>query len=227
MNPQNPTPLEQQPSQPEPIQPAAPEPMRPAPQSKRGAFHKFRGVSSSLLLIIAAPILALFLTAHVFQPYEVDGISMETTLQNADRLIVNKFPKTISNLTRRDLSLNRWDVIVFDKPKSLSASSATEHLIKRVIGLPGERVAVRDGTVTIYNKDNPNGFDPDAGQEYSKDILESSGNVDITVGLNEVFVMGDNRSNSTDSRVFGAISTDIVVGVAIVRFVPVNTMKKL
>lgn len=178
-------------------------------------------------LLIAAPLLALLLTAHVFQPYEVDGASMETTLQDTDRLIVLKLPKTWANITNGEFRPNRWDVIVFDRPSQLNAPSATEHLIKRVIALPGERVRVENGVVTVFNAENPDGFNPDEGKEYADDIVTSPGKTDLTVGRGEVFVLGDNRTNSTDSRVFGPISEDIIVGKAAVRFIPLNAMKKL
>lgn len=185
-----------------------------------------KSISSTLALLVAAPLLALFLTAHVFQPYEVDGRSMETTLQHSDRLIVFKLPKTMANLFRGDYQPNRWDIVVFDKPRRLSAPESTKHLIKRVIGLPGERVTIKDGLVTIYNKDLPEGFNPDLGQEYYKSISSTSGNVDITVGQKEIFVLGDNRSNSSDSRVFGSIPDSIIVGRATARFIPIDTMQR-
>ena len=197
-------------------------------EDKRDALkQKFKGFSSTLLLIIAAPLLALFLTAHVFQPYEVDGTSMETTLQNGDRLIVYKLPKTFANLTNGEFIPNRWDVVVFDRPKSLNAPDSTEHLIKRVIGLPGERVVVQNGTVTVYNEEFPEGFNPDNDRSYATNIVATNGTVDITVGAKEIFVLGDNRSNSSDSRVFGAIQANDIVGRANARFIPINAMKKL
>ncbi len=185
----------------------------------------WKSISSTALLIISAPILALFLTAHVFQSYEVDGLSMETTLQNGDRLIVNKLPKTISNISGSEYMPNRWDIVVFDRPTSSAISGRVGHLIKRVIALPGERVTVRDGIVTIYNQENPEGFNPDANQEYSESFNVTEGQVDITVGSGEIFVLGDNRSNSTDSRRFGSINTNIVVGTAELRFTPINNMR--
>ncbi|MCA9345938.1 signal peptidase I [Candidatus Saccharibacteria bacterium] len=194
---------------------------------KMSASRVFKGLSGTLGLLIAAPLLALLITSHIFQPYQVDGQSMETTLQDGDRLIVYKLPKTISNLGGSAYIPGRWDIIVFDKPKQLNAPESTKHLIKRVIGLPGERVLIRQGKVTIFNKDNPEGFDPDANKDYSKDIISTSGNVDLTVGSNEVFVLGDNRGNSADSRVFGPIPSSIIVGDATVRFIPVNNMKRL
>jgi len=100
-------------------------------------------------------------------------------------------------------------------------------LIKRVIGLPGERVVLHDGHYVIYNAKNPDGFDPDEDKDFAKDILTTPGKVDITVGENEIFVSGDNRTNSLDSRNFGAIKTESVTGVATLRFIPVNAFKNI
>jgi signal peptidase I len=203
------------------------QPQPPQYETKRNYKSFIKSASGTVGLLIAAPLLALFLTAHVFQPYEVDGASMETTLLNADRLIVYKLPKTMANITGNDYIPNRWDVIIFDKPSNLSAPDSTKHLIKRVIGLPGERVVIKDGDVTVFNKDDSNGFNPDLGKEYANGFASTPGNVDITIGKNEIFVLGDNRTNSSDSRVFGSIPTEIVVGHATARFIPVNSMRKL
>jgi signal peptidase I len=187
----------------------------------------WKNISGTVFLIISAPILALFLTSHVFQSYEVDGVSMESTLQNGDRLIVNKLPKTIANIADSTYMPNRWDIVVFDRPKQSSISGSVDHLIKRVIALPGERITVKDGRIVVYNQEFPEGFNPDHNQEYSASIASTEGQVDITVSAGEIFVLGDNRSNSTDSRKFGAINTKTVVGTAELRFVPVNNMERL
>ncbi len=187
----------------------------------------WKSISSTIALLITAPLLALFITSHVFHSYEVDGQSMFTTLENGDRLIVNKVPKSISNITNNEYIPGRYDIIVFDRPKQIGGAGQVNHLIKRVIGLPGERVTVKNGKVTVYNKDSLNGFDPDTNQEYAKDITTTPGDTDITVGQNEVFVLGDNRTNSSDSRVFGAISVNSIVGKATLRFIPVNDMRRL
>ena len=186
-----------------------------------------RNISSTLLLLISAPIIAILLTSHVFQSYQVDGQSMETTLQNGDRLIVLKLPKTIANISRGTYMPNRYDIVVFDRPPQSAISANVEHLIKRVIALPGERVSIRDGRVTVYNDEYPDGFNPDVNQEHSESVSVTEGQVDITVSEGEVFVLGDNRFNSTDSRKFGSIDTDSIVGTAELRFVPVSKMKKL
>ena len=199
-----------------------------SPMERRVTSRKkgFRHISSTVVLLVAAPLLALFITAHVFHSYEVDGLSMSTTLQHGDRLIVNKLSKTISNLKGSVYMPSRGDIIVFDRPRQISAPNSVKHLIKRVIALPGERVTVRDGKVTVYNIDQPNGFDPDKDKEYSEDIVTTHGNVDVTVSLGEVFVMGDNRTNSSDSRVFGPINTSTIVGDATLRFIPTSKMRR-
>lgn len=198
----------------------------PAPMSsasKRG----WKNIASTVAILLIAPVLAIFITIFVFQSYEVYGMSMETTLQDGDRLIVQKLSKNWSKIRGREYIPQRGEIVVFDKPTFLSNSSGdVDHLIKRVIGLPGERVVARDGKYTVYNQDNPNGFDPDKGQEYAKDIVTTPGEVDITVGQGEIFVSGDNRTNSLDSRSFGAINVNSVTGIATLRFVPVNAFRK-
>ncbi len=183
----------------------------------------WRNIASTVAILVTAPILAIFITVFVFQSYEVFGLSMRNTLGNGDRLIVQKVSKNWSKIRGRKYVPQRGEIIVFSKPPSLSTTSDNiTHLIKRVIGLPGDRVVVKDGSITIYNATHPDGFDPDAGQEYAKDILTTPGNVDIKVGAGEVFVCGDNRTNSLDSRRFGSISTDTITGVAKIRFAPVG-----
>jgi len=189
--------------------------------------RKIKSISSTVLLIITAPLLAIFITSHVFHSYEVDGSSMESTLQNGDRLIVFKLPKTISNVSGGEHMPSRYDVIIFDRPAEIAAPNSVKHLIKRVIGLPGERVVVKDGVITIYSQEFSEGFNPDEGQEYAETIDRTPGSVDVTVGEGEIFVAGDNRTNSTDSRTFGSVSTELVVGKATARFVPVGNMRQL
>jgi signal peptidase I len=187
----------------------------------------FKNLSSVVTLLIAAPLLAILITSHVFHSYEVEGLSMETTLQNGDRLIVYKLPKTIANIGGNSYLPERNDIIVFDRPTQINAPKSVRHLIKRVVALPGERITVKDGQVTVYNNDFPNGFNPDEGQDYAKDTTDTPGNVDITIGQTEVFVLGDNRINSSDSRVFGPIDVSTIVGVATIRFIPTNAMRRL
>lgn len=186
-----------------------------------------RSILSTLAILIIAPIIALLLTAFVFQSYEVDGPSMETTLHNHDRLVVLKLPRTISRLTGHNYTPNRGDIIIFVKHNLYEQGQSTDRqLIKRVIGLPGDHVVVNNGKVVVFNKDHPDGFSPDATLPYGNVIPATPGNVDITVGAGEVFVCGDNRSNSLDSRSFGAISSHDIVGKLMVRIFPLGQAKK-
>ena len=188
------------------------------------ATKGWRGIISTVAILVAAPVLALLLTSFVFQSYEVDGPSMETTLQNRDRLIVWKMPRTIAGLTNGDYVPKRSDVIVFVKRGVYDTGD--KQLIKRVIGLPGDRVIVNNGYITIYNKESPNGFNPDINKDFSPNISPiTTGNIDLTVPEGQVFVCGDNRTNSLDSRTFGTVSTEDIVGKLVVRIFPLNAFK--
>jgi signal peptidase I len=147
---------------------------------------------------------------------------METTLQNKDLLIVSKVPKTLSRITRSDYIPSRYTIIIFSRDESGGLGTQTRQLVKRVIAVPGERVTVMDGKVTVYNAQNPDGFNPDEGQEYSKSIKTTPGNVDITVQEGQVFALGDNRTNSLDSRFFGPVDSEDIVGRLGVRIFPLN-----
>lgn len=186
-----------------------------------GKTSSAAGFFSNLVLIVGALIFALLINQYVFQSYEVDGNSMEPTLQNKDRLIIWKLPRTWSLMTNKPYQPNRGDIVVFHKP-----NGSSEQLIKRVVGLPGERVLVKDGVVTVYNSQNPGGIRPDE-QEYGKNLAITNGYVDVTVGPNEIFVCGDNRipGASLDSRsALGNVPLDKVVGKLVLRLYPFNKM---
>ena len=102
-----------------------------------------------------------------------------------------------------------------------------KQLIKRIIGLPGDRVVVKEGKITIYNSENPEGFDPDKTLSYGDHITEATeGNVDITVGAGEFFAVGDNRSDSLDSRYFGTVDASDIVGTLSLRILPLSEAEK-
>lgn len=186
-------------------------------------FKNTKGIVSTIALFLAAPLMALFLIVFVVQSYEVDGPSMQETLHNKDLLIVNKIDHTLSKLTHQDYIPNRYDIIIFNRDESDSyGKTNVRQLVKRVIGLPGEKVEVNNGVVTIFNKEHPNGFNPDEGKEYSKTIQTTPGQVDVKVQSGDIFVMGDNRTNSLDSRFFGPISNKDIVGKLTFRVFPLN-----
>lgn len=198
----------------------------PTPQQDFGKSIKkdnLRSSLSTILILIIAPLIALVLTAFVFQSYEVDGPSMERTLQNHDRLIVWKLPRTLSRVTGKPFIPKRGEIVVFIK-HGIEAYDPTQdkQLIKRVVALPGERVVVRNSKVTVYNSEHPEGFNPDTRGEYSVIASGAAVNVDRVVPKDEVFVLGDNRPNSLDSRAFGTIHTREIVGTLALRIFPLS-----
>lgn len=198
-----------------------------AAQRENTSRHEgLKSVLSTLAILIIAPLIALFLTAFVFQSYEVDGPSMESTLQNHDRLIVFKLPRTIASLTGNAYLPHRGDVVIFNKAGLYDSSGNQEkQLIKRVIGLPGDRVVVKDGVFTVYNSEHPGGFDPDKTFPYGSVIGITPGNIDMIVPEGQIFVSGDNRTNSYDSRSFGTVPASDIVGKLEVRVFPFNKVK--
>ncbi len=196
----------------------------PPPQVTSDNRDGWRSIFSTVSILIAAPLLALVLTAFVFQSYEVEGQSMETTLQDQDRLIVLKIPRTIARVTGHSYIPKRGEIVIFTKHgiSEFGDNQEDKQLIKRVIGLPGERVVVKDGTITVYNKEQPEGFNPDTEGGYGKTPRVTPLNVDLVVPEGQLFVCGDNRTNSLDSRTFGTISADDLVGDLVFRLLPIN-----
>ena len=181
---------------------------------------------STLGILVTALLAALFIIGFVFRSYQVDGPSMESTLQNSDKLIIWKVPRSWARLTNNDYIPSRGDIVVFSQ-KGLSefGQEDNKQLIKRVIALPGERVVVKDGAFTVYNDDQPGGFNPDTSLPYGKNIPATSGNIDVTLKEHQIFVSGDNRPDSLDSRAFGPINADQIVGKLILRVFPIGEAK--
>lgn len=211
----------QQPNVNEQLQPGS-YPKQPISSKKDGK----RELLSTIAVIILAPIVALFLTMFIFQSYEVDGPSMEKTLQNNDRLIVNKTGKTWSKITGHQFLPERYAIVVFKQKTSSYEGTEDKQLIKRVIGLPGDRVVIKNGDVTVYNDENPDGFNvDDNGPEASLNEY-TDGDIDLVVQEGQVFVLGDNRKNSLDSRAFGTIDASSIVGTLSARIYPLNQIEK-
>jgi len=194
---------------------------------RRNRGEGIKSVFSTLVVLLVAPLIAIFLTVFVFQSYQVDGESMETTLSHNDRLVVWKMPKTWSKLTGHAYIPNRGDIVVFTEPElGQFGQDPGKQLIKRVVGLPGERVVVSENKLTVYNDEHPGGFRPDEDLPYGGIIKSTPLEGDWTVGDDQLFVIGDNRSNSLDSRTFGPVNADNIVGKLAIRVLPVGEIKK-
>lgn len=205
------------------------DPYSTEPENQTSTLDKIGSTLTTLGILLLAPLIALLLTMYVFQSYQVDGPSMEQTLQNEDRLIVWKLPRTIARISGNQYVPARGDIVILNESglSDYTNSGDTKQLVKRVIGLPGDHVVIKDGLITIYNAQNPNGFNPDKTLAYGKaaSLTPITDSVDVQLSETELFVCGDNRSNSLDSRAFGPIQTEQVVGKLVARIFPLENMQ--
>lgn len=186
----------------------------------------FKDALSIAIFIICVVIGTLLINNFVFRSFNVIGPSMEPTMQTGDRLIVNRMPVTIAQLQNKPYVPERGEIIVFENPH-YSRGIEDEFLVKRVIGLPGERVVLKNGSYTVFNNDNPAGFNPDDTNN-DEPGSPTSGEVDIIVPQGELFVSGDHRegSFSYDSRNgLGTIPLYDIVGPVSFRIFPFNEMR--
>lgn len=194
---------------------------------RRPHLDNWRSALGTIGLIILAPLIALFISAFVLQSYQVDGQSMEPTLEHGDRLIVNKLPRSLARLSGSSYTPKRGDIVIFNQSGLVYGFTEPKQLIKRVIALPGERVLVQDGTLTVFNQAHPDGYNPDISGEYKIKAQQTEGNVDVELQDNEIFVCGDNRDNSQDSRIFGPINERNIVGRFSLRLLPLDKPHRL
>ncbi len=168
-----------------------------------------RNVLEWIVVLGAAVAVAIILRTFVFQAFYIPSESMETTLYKDDRLLVNK-------VSYRLHDVNRGDVVVFRRPDDQAGE--IRDLIKRVIGLPGETVEGRNGVIYIDD------------QQLVEPYLDGNSFGDfspVTVPEGQYFMMGDNRDESLDSRRFGTIGEDRIVGRAFVLFWPFDRVGTL
>jgi signal peptidase I len=174
-------------------------PLAPAP-SHTVLRHEIRVWTRDLLIAIG---LALVIIVFLYQPVKVEGTSMAPLLSDQERIFINKFVYRFEPIVR-------GDVVVFWYPLDRSKS-----FIKRVVGLPGETVEIRRGTVYINGEIVPEPYVP---PQYAD--VSDFGPVKVPRG--SYFVMGDHRISSNDSRVFGPVASQYIYGRAVFAYWPVD-----
>jgi len=187
-----------------------------------------KDVISIVIFVICVVIGTVLINTFVFRSFNVVGPSMETTLYTGDRLIVNRLAVTAAQLQNKSYLPERGQVIVFKNPH-YSRGIEDEYIVKRVIGFPGERVVLKDGTYTVYNNASPTGFNPDDDNN-GEPGSPTSGEVDTIVPEGEIFVSGDHRQGnySYDSRNgLGTIPLYDIVGPVSFRVFPFDKIRAL
>lgn len=166
--------------------------------------------------VIIFAIIYVVIRTYVAQPFLVRGRSMEQTFSDGDYLVVDE-------LSYRFREPKRFEVIVF-KTDFLTENAPQEYYIKRIIGLPGDRVVIKDGKVLVY--ENNSIIPTELSEAYIADGIQTLAPelVDITLGENKYFVLGDNRGNSSDSRYWGELDKSYIVGKPMVRLLPLNNL---
>jgi signal peptidase I len=193
---------------------------------KRSLFGNLRTLLSLVVFVGTVVVAAMLINSFIFQSYYVDGTSMTPTLQNEDRLIIDKVGKTAAMLQGKSYIPKRGDIVVLDS-SILDQYGHEEQLIKRVIGLPGDTILIQNGVVTIKNDEFPDGFNVD--QQLGLDLAKTYSELPIeaTIPEDSVFVLGDNRgpNGSFDSRSFGLVKSGDIQGRLSMRIFPFNTTR--
>lgn len=182
----------------------APESTNQKPVPRESVFREILRFSFYALIIV------LPIRMFIAQPFIVSGASMETTFSTGQYLIVDQ-------LTYHFENPERGDVIVFHYPKDPS-----KFFIKRIIGLPGDTIHIEGSHVTITNKEHPEGITLDESAYVHS--MRPTTIITEELGDGEYFVMGDNRDASSDSRTWGVLQRDKIVGRAFLRLFPLNAV---
>lgn len=166
---------------------------------KSFSFETIKVVIVSLIVIVG-------IRSFVMQPFFVSGKSMEPNFHDGDYLIVDEISYRLGEP-------KRGDVIIFHYP-----NNPKEFYIKRIVGLPGEKIEITDNRIIVYNIENINGFELD--ETYIPLETRTTGNYAKELKNDEYYVLGDNRTASADSRVWGVLEEHFIVGRAWVRAWP-------
>jgi signal peptidase I len=191
---------------PAPPPPEPPTLVEPGSTSGRSGW---RNAIEWIVIIAAALAVALVVKTFLFQAFYIPSESMEPTLKPGDRVLVNKLSYHLH-------PIHRGDIVVFKRPPGETSDPAIKDLIKRVIGLPGDTIETVNDQVWI------NGHP--IKEPYLVAGTPTTSLVKHKIAPGEYFVMGDNRTNSKDSRFIGAIPGSLIVGRAFVRVWPLSAL---
>lgn len=174
-------------------------------------MRRFLGSLLEVLEVAVIAIAAVFLIrTFLVQPFLVSGDSMVPTFHDGDYLLIDE-------LTYRLRDPQRGEVVVFHYPKDESL-----FFIKRIIGLPGERVRIENGSVTIINGEHPAGLVLE--ESYLPSEVQTNGGEEVTLGESQYLVLGDNRPYSLDSRSWGPVNSEGITGLVRLRLLPLGAI---
>jgi signal peptidase I len=176
-----------------------------APARDERHLHLLRSWVRDLFFSIT---ISLFIILFVYQPVKVDGGSMEPGLENQERIFINKLAYRLENI-------QRGDIIVFRYPRDPRTS-----FIKRVVGLPGDRVRVSDGQVYLNGRRTVEPYVPE-------NYRDSRSFPEVKVPPDSYFVLGDHRSMSNDSRDFGPVNQSFIYGKAVFGYWPMDKLGRV
>ena len=184
---------------------------------KENILPSFTKSASSFLIEVVKVVLislAIIIPIRYFliQPFYVRGASMEPNFHDNEYLIIDE-------ISYRFTEPKRGEVVVLRNP-----NNTDEFFIKRVIGLPGEKLEIGGGEIYVYNNKYPSGTTLDESKYLAKNV-NTSGNEVVALGNNEYYVLGDNRSSSLDSRSFGSVTRQEVIGKVWIRAWPFGKLK--
>ncbi len=182
-------------------------------KTQNNSFLKegFLFIKETFTIVIICLVIVVGVRHYLIQPFFVNGKSMEPNFHDGEYLIVDEFSYRFLN------DPSRGDVIVFRYPNDPS-----QFYIKRIIGLPNEKVAIENDQVIIYNDWHPDGVILNESIYLAPEILTKSSGMTYELGDSEYFVLGDNRSVSADSRFWGELDEDLIIGKAWIRAWPFN-----
>lgn len=170
-------------------------------------------VWDTIKIIIISLAIIVPIRYYVVSPFFVRGASMEPTFENKDYIFIDK-------ISYRFQDPKRGEVIVFRFPGNTS-----QFFIKRIVGLPGETIKIKNNEVFIYNDQNPEGFVFDESNYLGKN-QKTLGDILMKLDDNDYFLLGDNRLQSSDSRQWGATNKTLIIGRVLMRIWPFDKIKK-